>query len=52
MTSQAGTQTITINILADISKIMQNHAENEFGRQFKNSFLFLKKALYEAKACG
>ena len=30
-TSQAETQTITINIMRDISKIMQNHAENESG---------------------
>ena len=63
MTSQPGWQTITINILLNISwnkdnqtikkkNILpqKNHAENEAERPVPGLFLFFKNALYEVKA--
>ena len=65
MTSQPGWQTITINILLNISwnkenqtikkkNILpqKNHAENEAERPVPGLFLFFKNALYEIKARG
>ena len=65
MTSQPGKQTITINILLNISQSkdhviernkitisFKNHAENEAGRLVPDLFLIFKKALHEVKASG
>ena len=58
MTSQPGSQLITIHILLNISRNKGNQkyffikidAENETKRLVTGIFLFLKKALYEVKA--
>ena len=55
MTSQSETQTITINILPDISKskdnktmkfgqLIEHNAENEAGRLVSDPFFFFKKS--------
>ena len=61
MTSHFDLQTITIDILPNVSRskanqtmklFFKNHAENEAERQVSDLFLFFKKALYTVIASG